>query len=150
MNTAATDSSRVVLVAIGNPLRGDDAVAHRVLDLIGPLSGVEAVRVHQLTPELAAEIATASSVVFIDADTHLGEPTIEPLFARPDHEPLPLSHAMHPADLIALSRALCGFRGTGYLCRVPGLDFELGSSLSPFAEHRARHAVSRLSRLLGG
>ena len=148
MNSAVTESPRVVLVAIGNPLRGDDAVAHRVLDLIGPVTGVETVRVHQLTPELAPELASASSVVFIDADTHLGEPTIEPLPARPNHSPVPLSHGMHPADLIALARALCGFEGNCYLCRVPGLEFELGASLSPFAEHRAKHAVSLLSRLL--
>ena len=122
----------VLYVAIGNPLRGDDGVAHRVLALLEP--GAAKLGVHQLTPELAWEVARAEAVVFIDADVSAMEPRLEPV-GEP-HASL-LGHAMTPEEVVYLARGLYGFTGEAFVCRVPAEQFE-GRGLSAEAEGNAR------------
>ena len=50
-----------LVIGIGNPLRGDDGVGPLLAEQAGGRS------VHQLTPELAAELAELEAVLFIDA-----------------------------------------------------------------------------------
>jgi hydrogenase maturation protease len=129
-----------VLIAIGNTLRRDDGAAHRVLDLLG---AVEGIRCHQLTPEMAEEIAGAERVVFIDADIEPGEARIEPLDEGSAIGRSP-THFVHPAELVALARQLFGFQGKAWLCHVPGEDFSDGEDLSPVAEASATAAAKLL------
>ena len=139
---------RTLLVAIGNTIRRDDGVAHRVVELLGPLPATECVTTMQLTPELAEEIAAYGRVIFIDADIDPGEARLEELpegmAARSA-----LGHALSPVALIFLSRKLFGFTGQALLCRVPGHDFAEGESLSPEAEANARRAAEILRELPG-
>ena len=131
---------RTVLIAIGNPLRRDDGVASRVLDLLGSTTNAVFRYLHQLTPELAEEIALADTVIFIDADTQPGDSRLELL--TPSREARsPLGHDMSPAELLVISKKLFGFSGQAYLCRVPGFDFSEGESLTPEAEANAIAAV---------
>lgn len=139
--------SPAILIAIGNTVRRDDGVAHRVLELLGPVPALVTRDVQQLVPEMAEEIAPAETVIFIDADIQPGEPRLEPLSPKPEAR-CPLGHAMTPNELVALSRSLYGFRGNAYLCRVPGLDFSEGESLTPEAEANARTAVELLRRVM--
>ena len=134
-----------VLVAIGNTLRGDDGVAHRVLEYIGEMSGVRSLAVHQLTPEIAQEIAGAVRVFFIDADTRPGEPAMEAIDGEVT-EHSPIGHTMTAREVAALSRSLFGFLGSAWLVRVPGYDFSATEALSPRAEKNARAAVAILTR----
>ncbi len=134
-----------VLVAVGNQLRRDDGAAHRVLDLVGELEGVRVLRLFQLAPEVAEQIASAPRVVFIDADIQPGEVRLEPVQAV-QAQAAPLGHSMQPAEVVALSRALYGFGGRAFLCRVPGVDFSHGEGLSPLAEANAHRAARLLRR----
>jgi Ni,Fe-hydrogenase maturation factor len=77
---------RTLVVAIGNSLRADDGVAHRVADL---LTGLTLRRVHQLTPELAAEMQQADMVVFLDADPAADAPSLERIEAAAETGSLP-------------------------------------------------------------
>jgi Ni,Fe-hydrogenase maturation factor len=121
----------VLYIAIGNPLRGDDGVAHRVLELLGP--GVTKLGVQQLTPELACEVAQAETVVFIDADVLAGEPRLQPVG---EPHATPLGHAMTPEEVVYLAKRLYGFAGEAFVCRVPAREFE-GEELSLEAERNA-------------
>ncbi|HSB14030.1 MAG TPA: hydrogenase maturation protease [Bryobacteraceae bacterium] len=134
------------LIAVGNTLRRDDGVAHRVLELLKPPAGVVVRSCHQLTPEMAEEIASADTVIIIDADVAPGEPRLEKVEERPDN---PLTHVVRPAELVALSRRLFSFRGEAWLCRVPGIDFGQGSGLSPATEANACITAELLLRFLG-
>jgi len=136
-----------VFIAIGNSLRRDDGVAHRVLELLGPVANVVMRGVLQLTPELAGEIAEAGKVVFIDADLSPGKPRVEPLGPDPMARS-PLGHAMPPHEVVALSRSLYDFRGQAYLCHVPGVDFSEGESVSPEAEANAKAAADLLRKFI--
>ena len=135
-----------LVIALGNTLRGDDGVAHRVADLLGLRPGVEVRRVQQLTPELAEEIARAATVVFVDADAEARAACLEPLSAKA--QPAPITHTMTPNELIMLAGRLYGFRGEAYVCRVPAKDFAAGSALTHVAEASARTAAQKILDLL--
>jgi hydrogenase maturation protease len=134
-----------ILIAVGNTLRRDDGVAHRVLELLEPPAGAVTVSCHQLTPEMAEEIAPARTVIIIDADVTPGAPRLEKIEERPDN---PLTHVVRPAELVALSRRLFSFSGEAWLCRVPGVDFGQGAGLSTEADSNARIAAELLRRFL--
>jgi Ni,Fe-hydrogenase maturation factor len=132
---------RTLFIASGNSLRGDDGVAHRVLELLG--ASAEARSVMQLTPELAAEIAGFDTVIFLDAAVGIQTVTMEDV-PKP-RAAATLTHVSRPAEIVALSTALFGFRGRALECRIPAADFAAAQQLSPVAERFANEAA----RLLG-
>jgi len=138
-----------LLIAMGNPLRRDDGVAHRVIELLGPLEGVQVHSCIQLTPEVAEDIGSAARVVFIDADVNPGPPAVEAVTAEQDSTN-PLSHSVSIFALVELARRLYGFRGSAHVCRVPGSDFSEGEGLTPEAEAAARRAAALLREVHTG
>src|SRR5262245_41264787 len=59
----------VLVIGYGNTLRGEDGIGPAVAEEVAArgLPGVRVIVAHQLTPELAADIADARLVVFVDA-----------------------------------------------------------------------------------
>jgi hydrogenase maturation protease len=137
----------ILLVAIGNTLRRDDGAAHRVLELLGPDTGYETLACHQLLPEMAEDMAAADLVIFIDADLGAGPSRLEPLQAGISSNPLG-GHFLRPEELVALSNRLFNFKGSAWLCRVPGEDFGDGQGLSRLAEENCRRAAHILLKRL--
>lgn len=135
-----------VVLAIGNTLRGDDGVAAHVADLLGTRSELEVRRVHQLTPELAEEVAHAAAVVFVDADPGVAEARLERLVPAPNCSPF--THKVTAGELVMLAEKLYGFQGAAYLCHVPAAKFTAGDSLSEVAEAGAGAAVECVLALL--
>lgn len=131
-----------LLIGLGNVLRRDDGVAHAVLEAVH----AESRELAQLTPEIAAALPTYDRVIFIDADAEGSELVIEPLDEAAN--PLPLTHISTPQEIVALSRALFGFRGRAFLCRIPVADFSFGEGLSPAAADFAAVAARKLRALL--
>lgn len=142
---------RTLLIACGNPIRRDDAVAAETLRLLAHDPDREMRAVHQLTPELAEEAARFDRVVFLDADTKAARVTIERLdLSRPYS---PLTHSTTPAEIVALSRGLFAFSGEAFICRIPARDFSLsanlsGGDLSPGTLRFARLAAEALENAL--
>lgn len=62
-------SADTLLIGYGNTLRSDDGVGPSVVEAIDQrqLLGVRSLTCHQLGPELAADLATAGRVLFVDA-----------------------------------------------------------------------------------
>jgi len=138
---------RAVLIALGNTLRRDDGVAHRAIELLGPVRGATVIDRIQLSPEIAEDIAEAGTVVFIDADLEAGETRIEPV-AGPVARSSPLAHSVSPEEVLELSRRLFGFTGQAWLCRIPAQDFSAGEGLSELAERNAQVAAQLLRGVL--
>ena len=134
------------MIAIGNPLRRDDGVARRVLDLLPPRPDLFSKAVLQLTPELAPELSGFDPVVFIDADVGAGAVKIEA--CGESGSPPTLSHGTEPASLVALARQLFAFEGRVFLCRIPAEDFSAGAGLSGRAEDAAAEATRQLEDLV--
>lgn len=138
---------KALLVAIGNPLRGDDAVADATLELIPPSPGLETLSLTQLTPELSAQIATYDLVVFVDADLLAQEVTLAPV--EPTPPPPSLTHISTPEEVVALARSLYAFTGRGLACRLPITSLAPGEPLTPRARHSAAQAAVLLRQTLG-
>lgn len=139
---------RTLVLAIGNTLRGDDGAAHHLADYLGARQGVDVRRVHQLTPELAAEMAGVRITVFVDADAAATEARMERVTAAPQRSSV--SHTMAPGEIVLLAEQLYGFRGSAYLCHIPAHDFTRDGELSDAAEAGVRAAAELVTMLLAG
>ena len=135
-----TVRSRALLIGIGNRLRGDDGIGYRLAETLAAKRRVtatplQALAVQQLTPDLAAVVASADAVLFADAWLQ-GEPELAPIRlaeqASPQ-QPSPLSHQLSPAQLLALSEQLYGHQPTAWLLPLPARQLNHGDSLSPTA-----------------
>jgi hydrogenase maturation protease len=139
----------LLVVAIGNPWRRDDGAAAHLAGLIEGHSGIHIECVQQVVPELAADLAAYSAVVFADADRAPGEARLEPVAPAPPAE-WQWTHSLDPASLTFLARRLYGFAGQAWLCRIPAEDFGEGEGLSPLAEASAARAAELVRELAAG
>jgi hydrogenase maturation protease len=98
----------VLCIAIGNPLRGDDGVAHHVLELLPQYEQMRVLEVIQLMPELASEITGADAVIFLDADASVTEVTFEVVSDYPTRSTRLLTPQLRArcSKLLAVSTAL--------------------------------------------
>lgn len=141
-------AAEVLVIGCGNTLRGDDGIGPAVAEAIAELGlpGVRVVVVHQLTPELAADLAGCRRAVFVDAGVGGEAVTVAPLSAD---APAPsFSHAPNPPGLLALARAAYGRSPEAWLVAVPGADFGYRDGLSEVGWEGARSAAREVERLL--
>jgi len=137
---------RALVVAIGNRLRADDGVAHRVADMLQvPRATVR--RVHQLTPEIAAEMQDVDTVVFLDADPEAEDPALERI-DRPVETSGSLSHSMTPETLVTMASRLYNFHGEAWICRLYARDFSPSTEISPGAASHLEKAAQLVQQLL--
>jgi hydrogenase maturation protease len=140
-----------LVLGYGNPQRTDDGVGVCIAeDLEGmKIPGVDVRVVHQLTPELAADIAERRQVIFVDAALQ-GESVA---FGRVSVEAADgerMAHALTPAALVRLSRELYGFEPDARVCSVRGENFEFGTSLSPQVVENKSAALHLITSYLSG
>lgn len=142
---------RVLLLALGNSLRGDDGVAGQVLALLPIRPDVSLQALLDLTPEMASGLAGFDLVVFIDADIHAADVQVEELSVDAAGENglrSTLTHGGTPAGIVALARQLFSFMGRALLCRIPAVDFAPGEGLSQKAKAGSVAAARRLEKIL--
>lgn len=149
----------LLIIAWGNSLRRDDVAGLRLGELLEAFRRerkrpVRRVAVHQLTPELALEIARedVSMVVFADARdaaAEAGDPPpeilVHPLLADP-RTPV-LGHHLDPAAVMACARLLYHKTPPAWIATVPGVDFSHGEGLSDVAAAALSRLPEDLSRL---
>jgi hydrogenase maturation protease len=134
-----------ILIAVGNTLRRDDGIAHRVLELLAPLpAGVTAKSVQQLAPELAEYIAGARRVLVLDADVEASGFALARMAADDAPPRGALGHVVPAAEVISLARMLYGFTGEAWVGRLPVSDLSHGDVLSPEAHGAAKAAAMRI------
>jgi len=137
----------MLIIAYGNPLRRDDGAGLRLGEILERLwrerdGRVLHIAVHQLTPDLAEDIARDDvfGVVFTDARVVSAksgnarpEIRVRPLSAK--SRPPVLGHDLDPAVIMACARRLYHRRPPVWLATVPGVDFNHGEGLSKTAEN---------------
>ena len=128
----------VLIIGYGNPLRGDDAFGYRAAEELQAsfIDHREAVvlPVHQLTPELAADIARSARVIFIDAAAE-GEPgKLESRPVMPVSGGAAFTHSATPEGLLAMALALYGAVPPAVLYSVRGESFAYGAPLTQRVE----------------
>ncbi|HLP26357.1 MAG TPA: hydrogenase maturation protease [Acidobacteriota bacterium] len=139
--------ARLLVLGYGNTLFGDDGlgqlIAQHVADWAVP--GVLALARHELTPELAADVAMADEVIFVDAALHTDGVVFVPVnAASPDRAGL--NHALTPTALLALARAAFGRSPErAWQLLVPARDFTLGNALSDVARDGLSRALAGIA-----
>lgn len=143
---------RSLVIAIGNPLRSDDAVAWHVAEELSrhPSTDVEILTVHQLTPDLAESLSQASRAVFFDASAEIpaGEIRCEELIPDGDSAEMRYSHHASPVALLAMARSLYGVRPSAFLVTCGGKNFEHGESLSDEVARAVPNVVAKVRELI--
>lgn len=123
-------------IGYGNTLRGDDAVGPWVAEQVAAwnVPEVRSLSVHQLAPELAAEMAEAEVVFFIDAcvmEAGKTQARIEPVASQKGRSQL--DHLWSPSVLLHLTNTLYDANPVAYQILIPALQFDYGAPLSAIA-----------------
>jgi hydrogenase maturation protease len=127
---------KTLTIGYGNSLRGDDGVGPWVAEQVAAwnLPEVRSLSVHQLTPELAAEMAEAEVVFFIDACAIKAGKTqarIDPVASQTGRSQL--NHLWSPSVLLHLANTLYDADPVTYQILIPAIQFDYGAPLSAIA-----------------
>lgn len=133
------DPIHTLVLACGNPLRGDDGVGPAAADAIRSwqVPGVKVVTVHQFTPELIDELIPVARVLFIDAAISTAEGPFDSCLLEPKRSRRFFGHFETPANLLALLYELEGRTPEAWLVTISAYTFDHGDTLS-------EHAAARL------
>lgn len=144
----------ILVFAVGNESRGDDALAPLLLrdlegssEAVGLDGQVELIEDYQLQVEHVTDLLNRSAVLFVDADMSCAEPFhFSEIAAEHDHSYT--SHAMTPFALLHTYRQVYGTDAPpAFLLRIRGYDFELGNPLSDKAAANLEAATERMREL---
>lgn len=148
-----------LVIGYGNSLRGDDGVGPLVARQVADwqLPDVRSRCVHQLVPELAADIADVERVFFVDAclerestiDLRLRQACLEPIEpAEPTEIAARLDHLWCPSVLLHLAKTLYGSEPVAYQILIPAIQFEYGTSISAIALDGLTGSLATLKDIL--
>ncbi len=136
---ARREAGGTLVICYGNALRSDDGLGwHAAARLTQDprLQGAQVLWQHQLTPELAVDVSTASLVVLVDASDgdEAGAISVRRLLDEAPADGSAWSHHLGPAELIALARELWGASPPVFVVSVGAANLEVGDRLSPAVE----------------
>ena len=125
----------VLIIGYGSSLRGDDNIGCHVAQMLEQQyrddPDVRVIGAHQLTPEMAEDVAGSEFVLFLDAAVGTDAGNIKQTTVTPRPGPLSFGHHMDPALLLAAAMDLYGSVPRAQLLTIVGAAFELGDGLSP-------------------
>ncbi len=145
----------ILLIAIGNESRGDDALGPALVRRIQPWLSTEGSEQHmevledfQLQIEHIIDLRGRKLVLFIDAGMGTSPPYAFDR-VRPDETPIMFTHALGPGAVLGTYMLVYGQNPppAWALC-VRGEQFELGKPLSPQAEAHLERAAEFAQDLL--
>lgn len=146
---------RVVVFAIGNRSRGDDAIGPLLLDRLadwlageGGADRFELIEDYQLQIEYALDLTGKRLALFIDAGTGTAAPfDFYPI--RAAHPPVARStHALPPEGVLDVYRQFNAAEPPpSFILCVRGESFELGEGLSPAGSAHVEAAWALLTQL---
>lgn len=97
---------------------------------------------HQLTPEMAEDIAASEFVLFLDAAVGAPAGKIKTAAVNPQPGPARFAHCLNPALLLAAAMELYGSAPPAQLLTIVGAAFELGDRFSPTVVKRLPEFVA--------
>ena len=125
----------VVVIAVGNPSRGDDAIGPELAERLEreDLPGVEVIVDYQLQIEHSLELEGRTLAVFVDASVS-APPPCSVAVVRPERDASHSTHSLSPAALLETYVRCTGRQPPpARVLAVRGERFELGEPLSPAA-----------------
>ncbi len=142
---------KVLVLAVGNPSRGDDALGPLLVERLSGLledaverGDVEVLTDFQLQIEHALDIEGRERVYFVDASVRAAAP-FELARIFPSPSPSFSTHALAPEALLETYRTTFGEPPEAWVLAIRGERFELGA---PLSEHASAHLEAALDRML--
>lgn len=145
---------RFLVIGYGNEQRGDDAVGPKVAKAVADwqLPSVKPIAVHQLTPALAADIAAAEYVIFVDACGERCAQTVQldPIVvgSQVPNTVSSSTHSCSPWALLNLTRRIYGRHPQSWLLQVATERYNLGDPLSSTAVDGCDRALRKIEQFL--
>lgn len=139
-----------LIVGYGNTLRQDDGIGPVIADRLEPQfanTDVQIITAHQLMPEIAATVAEAERVIFVDAAIH-GKPGEVRVAELAPAGTMTDAHTLGPAEILRLADHLYGRVPPTFLVTITGADFDLGESLSDAVHAAIPDAIQRITALI--
>jgi hydrogenase maturation protease len=139
----------VLVIGYGNLLRSDDGIGQQIAQDVASwgMPNVEAIAVHQLTPELAETLAMFDMVIFIDACWMSDDQDIQVEQIKSSSHPI-TGHVSDPRSLLGLTQTLYDRIPQAWWVMVPGVNFGVGDCLSSVAEQNRETALQTIERLI--
>jgi hydrogenase maturation protease len=142
----------VVVIAVGNPSRGDDAIGPELAERLEAeaLPGVEVIVDYQLQIEHSLELEGRSLAVFVDASVSAPAPCSVDV-VLPERDASHSTHSLSPAALLETYVRCTGRQPPpARMLAVRGERFGLGEPLSPAARVHLEAAWTQLRELAAG
>ncbi len=139
----------ILVIGYGNTLRGDDGVGPHVAGEVAAWHDprIRTLVCHQLTPELAEDVARATRVIFVDAARGRQELGIEKIQAGTQSGRT--AHQATPAALLVLARSAYGAAPEAWAIAIPAGDFEAGAGISRTCGCHVEPALQAIRNLVG-
>lgn len=140
----------ILAIGYGNLLRSDDGIGPEIAQAISrwKMPQVQALAVHQLTPELAESLAAFDIAIFVDACPGSEHQAITLEFINPSRFNPISGHTGDPRSLLSLTQALYNRVPQAWWVMVPGINFAVGDRLSSLAEHNIKTALQNIYHLI--
>jgi hydrogenase maturation protease len=143
---------KTLVIGYGNTLRGDDGLGYRMAEIVETwqLPDVAVLPCHQLTPELAMDLAGVDRVIFVDATPPQNphSPIVVERVAMGTNDSFFSGHHSSPTTLLALTATLYGKQPLAYALLLPSWAMGYGETLSPIAQTGMQQGLHRLRKLL--
>jgi hydrogenase maturation protease len=147
--------NRALVLACGNPLRGDDGIAvvlahYLRVEFCEPETVIQSLP--QWTPELAESISQSDIVLFLDASATLQPGNVQLKNVRAAGEfSSSLTHSLSPETLLGLAAQLYSSAPErAYLLTIGGESFDQADQLSATVRSAIPHALNLIKAALSG
>ena len=141
-----------LVIGYGNTLRSDDGAGQIVAEKIAEwkLPQVQSLAVHQLTPELAINIAQANVVIFIDAVAANSEnPTLYQIKEiYPGDDNISCGHSFNPSSLLSYIQIIYSKGIKAYWVLIPAVNFDFGEEFSSLTQQGIDTALKQVKKLI--
>jgi hydrogenase maturation protease len=137
----------LLVIAVGNPSRGDDALGPALLERLRSAGveregEVELLADFQLQVEHALDLQGRRAVLFVDAAWPRAAAGVTLLPIAADARVPPASHALRPQAVLHVARQIAGCAPPAWQLAIEGQSFTLGEGLSAIAERHLERAVA--------
>jgi hydrogenase maturation protease len=141
-----------LVLCFGSPLRNDDSAALHVAQRLSEIEldkDVEILALHQITPELATDIAQCDLLIFLDSSPFIQKTVSSEIYlGESGEESESLSHSYSVESLLAMGKRLYGSNPRTILVQIPGSDYEIGTELSEHTQNQIDNAVVEVLQYL--
>lgn len=143
----------VLIIGYGDTLRTDDSIGVEAAKVLAEFyrndPAVRVITSHQLTPEMAEDLAASRFVLFLDAAVGERPGVIAKTQLRANDQAGSFSHRCSPVALLKAAAQLYGNAPSALSLTMSATSFELGMALSPEISRRmpdfltaAKHVVA--------